>query len=56
LAQRVRWAIQHPDEMRKMGANARQRYETQFRGPAHLAALLDTYEGLASRNKPATSA
>ncbi len=43
LAQRMRWARDHPGEMRQMGLNARQRYETQFRGSAHLAALLDTY-------------
>jgi glycosyltransferase involved in cell wall biosynthesis len=44
LANRLRWAIDHPDEMRRMGANARRRYETRFRGVTHLGSLLDTYE------------
>lgn len=44
LADRLRWAGHHLDEMRVMGATARERYETQYRGPAHLAALLDTYQ------------
>jgi glycosyltransferase involved in cell wall biosynthesis len=46
LAKRVRWVVDHPDEMRQMGANARHRYETEFRGTSHLAALLDAYQGL----------
>ena len=46
LADRLRWAIDHPREMRKMGASARLRYETVYRGPSHLAALLRTYERL----------
>ena len=43
LADRIRWARDHPSEMHEMGANARQRYESRFRGEAHLAALLETY-------------
>jgi glycosyltransferase involved in cell wall biosynthesis len=46
LADRLRWAADHPQEMRKMGSNARMVYETTYRGPAHLAALLDTYRRL----------
>jgi glycosyltransferase involved in cell wall biosynthesis len=52
LANRLRWAIDHPDEMRRMGANARRRYETRFRGVTHLGALLDTYQ--ASVNRPSS--
>jgi glycosyltransferase involved in cell wall biosynthesis len=48
LADRLRWAADHPHEMRKMGSNARLMYETMYRGPAHLAALLDTYRRLAA--------
>jgi glycosyltransferase involved in cell wall biosynthesis len=48
LADRLRWAADHPHEMRKMGSNARLMYETTYRGPAHLAALLDTYRRLAT--------
>jgi glycosyltransferase involved in cell wall biosynthesis len=46
LADRLRWAVDHPHEMRKMGSNARLAYETMYRGPAHLTALLDTYRRL----------
>jgi hypothetical protein len=46
LADRLRWAVDHPHEMRKMGSRARQVYETTYRGPAHLATLLDTYRRL----------
>jgi glycosyltransferase involved in cell wall biosynthesis len=49
LAGRMRWARDHPDEMAQLGANARRRYETQYRGAAHLAALLETYEGAIDR-------
>jgi glycosyltransferase involved in cell wall biosynthesis len=44
LARSVRWAVDHPEEMREMGVTARRRYEARFRGPSHLAALLDAYQ------------
>jgi glycosyltransferase involved in cell wall biosynthesis len=43
LAGRIRWARDHPSEMREMGRNARQQYETRFRGERHLGALIETY-------------
>lgn len=43
LADRIRWARDHPREMHEMGDSARQRYEARFRGATHLAALLETY-------------
>lgn len=43
LARAIRWAVDHPDKMAAMGAAARQRYEDRYRGPDHLAALLDVY-------------
>lgn len=43
LSQRLRWAGHHVEELRRMGATARERYESRYRGPAHLAALLDAY-------------
>jgi glycosyltransferase involved in cell wall biosynthesis len=49
LARQVRWAVDHPDEMGSMGANARRRYNEQYRGRNHLAELLATYQGAASR-------
>jgi glycosyltransferase involved in cell wall biosynthesis len=49
LARQVRWAVDHPEEMGSMGANARRRYNEQYRGPNHLAELLATYQGAAAR-------
>ena len=46
LAARLRWASEHPAEMRQMGFNARLEYETKYRGGVHLDALLETYERL----------
>lgn len=43
LGQRLRWAREHPEEMRQMGRNAREVYEANFRGPSHLDSLLDGY-------------
>lgn len=49
LSERMRWALAHPDEMRAMGARAREAYDQRYRGPAHLAMLLDTYRAAAER-------
>lgn len=43
LAEKMAWAASHAEEMRQMGRRARQQYETRFRGPTHLGALLETY-------------
>ena len=56
LANRVRWAVEHPHEMLQMGANARKRYETRYRGASHLAALLDTYQAPNARSRSVASA
>jgi glycosyltransferase involved in cell wall biosynthesis len=52
LADRLLWASNHPDEMGQMGLNARQAYETKYRGGMHLDALLDTYQRLADSMRP----
>jgi glycosyltransferase involved in cell wall biosynthesis len=52
LAKRSQWAADHPTEMRAMGINARQRYETRFRGKAHLASLLEAYALAGRGNSP----
>jgi glycosyltransferase involved in cell wall biosynthesis len=49
LSRQIRWAVDHPAEMRTMGANARRRYEERYRGPGHLADLLATYAAAAAR-------
>lgn len=46
LATKIRWASDHPDEMRRQGLNARQRYATEYRGANHLAALADAYQSV----------
>ena len=43
LGDRLTWATSHAAEMAEMGRGARRRYEARFRGPAHLAALLESY-------------
>jgi glycosyltransferase involved in cell wall biosynthesis len=43
LADGIRWADGHQDEMRRMGGNARHRYEMHFGGRTHLAELLEAY-------------
>jgi glycosyltransferase involved in cell wall biosynthesis len=42
-ADAVRWAHDHPEEMRRMGVGARRTYEATFRGESHLVALLEAY-------------
>ena len=46
LASRLRWAIDHPAEMQRMGFEARREYETKYRGDVHLSSLLETYRRL----------
>ena len=43
LADKIQWAINHPDEMRSMGVTARRTYEARFSGQSHLAALREAY-------------
>ena len=43
LGRAMRWAADHPDEMRALGATARARYEARYRGATHLESLLAVY-------------
>lgn len=56
LAERLHWAVAHPQEMREMGCNARREYEAKFRGPAHLAALMDAYAAAQAGPKSSAAA
>jgi len=56
LADLVRWAKIHPEEMRRMGANARSRYEGLYRGEAHLEALMSTYRSVVPMSRPGHAA
>ena len=49
LGERIRWATEHPAELALLGAGARQAHLDRYRGSTHLAALLDTYESVASK-------
>ena len=44
LAARLRWALEHPAEMARMGAAARARYESLYTPQRNLAQLLNIYE------------
>jgi len=44
LAEKVNWALSHPDAMRQMGERARQVYEARFTEAVNLQALLAIYQ------------
>ena len=44
LAERMTWASEHPGDMGRMGATARERYEERFDADVHLTALVAAYE------------
>jgi glycosyltransferase involved in cell wall biosynthesis len=44
LADRIRWANAHPDEMAAMGTRARSAFETRYSAAANYAALLEVYD------------
>ncbi len=43
LADRIRWAVEHPVEMQAIGQNARRRYESRYASEMHLGGLMETY-------------
>jgi len=44
LAAKVRWAVEHPEEMRRMGENARREYEAKYTPERNYEMLMDIYE------------
>lgn len=44
LVLKVRWANSHPDEMRRMGANARRVYEEKYTSAVNYRQLMDIFE------------
>ena len=56
LADRLLWASNHPDQMRRRGFSARQAYETRYRGGMHLDALRATYQRLIDQQGPVAHA
>ncbi len=55
LAAKVRWAESHPEEMRRMGANARRIYEEKFTPEANYPQLTTIYEQAIENNRRSRS-
>ncbi|MEE9290174.1 MAG: glycosyltransferase family 4 protein [Alphaproteobacteria bacterium] len=51
LAAKVRWAAEHPDEMRRMGANARRAYEQKYTPEANYRQLMAIYQEAMAENR-----
>jgi glycosyltransferase involved in cell wall biosynthesis len=59
LAAKVRWALEHPSDMSRMRANARQTYDEEYTAGKNYKMLSDIYEqaskGNSNRNERATN-
>jgi len=44
LATKIQWAIEHPDEMREMGINARREYEAKYTAERNYKLLMEIYK------------
>ncbi len=51
LAAKVRWAVQHPEEMREMGLNARRVYEEKYTPEVNYRRLMVIYERAIENNR-----
>jgi glycosyltransferase involved in cell wall biosynthesis len=49
LAQQVDWALDHPEEMRVMGGNARREYESRYTPERNYDLLMDAYRRVLER-------
>ena len=54
LADKVRWAAEHIDEMREMGANARRVYEEKYTPEINYRQLMAIYQAAIEENKKHT--
>lgn len=52
LAEKLRWAATHADEMSKMGQRARERFDSRYSAECSLATLLATYTRLVANKTP----
>ncbi|MBF0231572.1 MAG: glycosyltransferase family 4 protein [Desulfamplus sp.] len=50
LAEKINWALKHPDEMARMGRNARNEYEAKYTPERNYAMLMDIYNQVISRH------
>lgn len=51
LASKVRWAWEHPEEMSRMGANARREYEQKYTADRNYEMLMNVYERVISEKR-----
>ena len=51
LAAKVRWAAEHPDEMRVIGSNARRVYELKYTPEANYRQLMAIYQEAMAENR-----
>lgn len=47
LADRIQWLLSRPDEMKRLGANARSRFEGEYTSERHLDRMTAVFEGAA---------
>lgn len=52
LAQRLSWAASHPDEMRRMGENARREYDEKYTPSRNYQQLLNIYSDVVDECRP----
>lgn len=51
LAARIRWAVEHPEAMTRMGENARRKYESRYTAEKNYEMLLAIYERVIDTTK-----
>jgi glycosyltransferase involved in cell wall biosynthesis len=51
LAEKVRWAIEHPEEMARMGVNARKVYEQKYTPETNYRQLMTIYQEVTMENE-----
>ena len=51
LARKVRWASEHPEDIRRMGRNARKIYEEKYAPEVNYRQFMDIYTGAIEENR-----
>jgi glycosyltransferase involved in cell wall biosynthesis len=47
LAERIQWLLNRPDEMKRLGTNARQRFEKEYTSERHIDRMMEVFEDAA---------
>lgn len=47
LAERILWFLEHPEQMKSMGARSRKRYEALYTKEQHIRRMIDVFKGAA---------